>query len=40
MEKLLGIPVVPTVAISGEGIRQLHQIIRKSIRQIKNADRI
>jgi len=40
MEKLLRIPVVPTVAISGEGIRELHQTITKSIKQMKNADRI
>lgn len=40
MQKLLKMPVVPTVAISGEGIRELHQVIIKTIKQMENADRV
>ncbi len=40
LSKLLGVPVVSTVAVSGEGITQLHQIIRETILRIKNADKI
>jgi len=42
LRKLLGVPVVSTVAVSGEGITELHRIIREIVAKIKdkNADRI
>lgn len=32
MKKILGVPVVPTCAISGEGIKELYQSIEKKIK--------
>lgn len=47
LQRLLGVPVVPTTAISGEGIRQLADMIRKaqvadvsSIRRRLNDERV
>lgn len=40
--KLLEVPVVSTVAVSGEGIRKLHQLIRETFAKMKdkNANKV